>query len=323
MEWLQMKRLKIRKWLELNDAAAAASGMIGEPIQALDLIRAAIEGQLRLSVHLVNGQYAKFFDPVSIEDADAMLVPVSPDESPLTFEYPDDAPRFGRAWQLRRWLDSPAGAAVKSELVPAILSPTDETGEQFLRSKRAIESIDGIWDLARVGNGLLDLEQLYQAHIGGPKVTGTFLDGVWVISSTESRYAMLQERLRESTTDSFGLRDENDYIPLAALNFSEAPLVVRTDELSRWVAELSEGSSTEAEADGSQEVASESPKSQWKRERNNILKVLLALDGMAKLPVKAAEAVIRRELELINVDNPPSEQTIRKFISEARAMRAN
>lgn len=321
MEWLRVKRLKIRKWLELNDAAAAASGMLGEQIQALDLIRAAIEGQLRLSVHLVNGQYAKFFEPVSIEEADAMLVPTSPDESPLTFEYPDGAPRFGKAGELRRWLDSPAGTAARNDLVPAIVSPTDETGEQFLRSKRAIECIDGIWDLARVGNGLLDLEQLYQARIGGPKVTGTFIDGVWVIGPGESRYAMLQERLRESTADSFGLRDEKDYIPLAALDFSEAPLVVRTDELSRWVAELSDGSSTVADVDAAPEMAAESPRSQWKRERNNILKVVRALDRMAKLPEKAPEAVVRLELELLGLENPPGEQTIRKFISEARAIK--
>lgn len=57
------------------------------------------------------------------------------------------------------------------------------------------------------------------------------------------------------------------------------------------------------------------------REKNNLLRIIRALDAIAQLPERGAASSIQKQLELLGFD-APSETTIRNVIAEARKLTA-
>src|SRR6266705_3500600 len=71
------KLLKLKKWLTVADAARHLSIIFGEEVTDAGVLRLALDGHLRLSVHFVNYAKAKCGKVVPWEETDWVLLPNS------------------------------------------------------------------------------------------------------------------------------------------------------------------------------------------------------------------------------------------------------
>lgn len=67
------KRLKLKKWLTLDDAALHISEEIKEAITVTDLYQAALDGDLKLSVYFVNSAHGVKGELCKVDDIDNQL----------------------------------------------------------------------------------------------------------------------------------------------------------------------------------------------------------------------------------------------------------
>lgn len=145
------KLFKLKEWLLVSDAAKHLAIAFGETVTEADVLQLALDGHLKLSVHFVNGAYARPCIPVNIEEVEWNEV------QSLDGKRIIKIPKGGRIWQ-------------------------DEQG--CFQVKRNVSELgSGVWDLPMTGGERIDVEYRFQQLTDGPEVTAVTLEGVMVASA--------------------------------------------------------------------------------------------------------------------------------------------
>lgn len=163
-----MKKLfTLKKWLTLQEAARHLAIVFGEEVCEADVLRLALDGHLKLSVHFVNHAPAR----------KGIVVPIGEAEYE---EFPPDFFPF---------LSIPEEHKGKPIRVMKGINLDDK---QVLMLDKKVESLDGVYDLAMIGNERLDVEHKYQMLTAGPAVTLQGLDGAFVTGDGDTMYQILE-----------------------------------------------------------------------------------------------------------------------------------
>lgn len=196
------KLFKLKKWLTVPDAAKHLSMVFGEEVTEADVLRFALEGDLRLSVHLVNGAYARMCFLINFNELEWHELPSLDGNGTMKIA------KGGRIFG-------------------------NEKG-CFQVSQNVAELENGVWDLPMTGGERVDVEFRYQQLTDGPKVTAVSLDGVFV-ASTNGDLKEIQSHFSDnphfnkSDLKSPFLHPDN-FHPAGALP-DDSVFVVRTDAL--------------------------------------------------------------------------------------------
>jgi len=166
------KLFKLKEWLIVPDAARHLSIVFEEEISEADVLRLALDGQLKLSVYFVNHVYAIPGNVVPYEDVEWY-----PDDS---ISEPSDLPE--EAKDRPEWL-------MKSKKI---------ADNRYLNLEKEVIKIKGIWDLSMIGNERLNIENEYQVLTDGPGVTISTLGSAYV-ESEEGQICQLQYRCGEGS----------------------------------------------------------------------------------------------------------------------------
>jgi hypothetical protein len=158
------KLFKLKKWLTVPDAAKHLTIVFGEEVTEADVLRFALDGDLRLSVHLVNGAYARPCFLVNVEELE---------------------------WDEVSGLDG--YGTIKIHRGGRIFG--DERG--CFQVHRTVTELDSdVWDLPLTGGERVDVEFRYQQLTNGPEVTAVSLDGVFV-AATNGDLKEIQSRFED------------------------------------------------------------------------------------------------------------------------------
>ena len=158
------KLFKLKKWLTVPDAAKHLTIVFGEEVTEADVLRFALDGDLRLSVHLVNGAYARPCFLVNVEELEW-----------------DDVPSLD------------GNGTIKIHKGGRIFG--DERG--CFQVHRTVTELDSdVWDLPLTGGERVDVEFRYQQLTNGPEVTAVSLDGVFV-AATNGDLKEIQSRFED------------------------------------------------------------------------------------------------------------------------------
>ena len=308
------KLFKLKKWLTLDEAAEHLASVLHEKVSIQDVLRLALDRHIVLSINLVNGASACKGRRIPIAKsplrvAHAILTPSSNGAPPwgMIEGYPsDDSPEA--QW---RWCAENQDRFSSGELIAFPAGSTYTSEFSYLFDKE-VSTIRGLWDLPMIGGEILDVVHLLQQFIDGPDVTGTYLDGAFLVHSDGETFAHLMEHFSENEyvkdgqdREKYPWGDPRSYYPAAGLP-NEEQLVVRTEKLADFLLSLQDDSN-----------AGEKPLDE--RERGSLLRIIRALDAMANLPTRGAATSIETQLQQLGFSKP-SEATIRKLIEQARAL---
>ena len=245
------KLLKLKKWVTLEDAAKRFSAVFEEEVSVADVLRLGADGELTLSVNIVNGATGKRALKVSLKQDETVFgarssLFVATDDKSIPGEFraigelrhlKKEAERLGFEVNfdteevIRKLLRdplTPVNTGDDSILAVAVMG-THLDDDHILQCTESLEELWGVYDLTMVGSECLDVEHQYQALTGGPEVTASKLGGV-LLKSSEGDYFQLQEYCREEI-DEPGAAD--NYYPAGELPH-DAPLVVRTSALQEF-----------------------------------------------------------------------------------------
>lgn len=163
-----MKKLfTLKKWLTLQEAARHLAIVFGEEVCESDVLRLALDGHLKLSVNFVNHARARKGNVVPIEEA----------------EYDDFPSEFFPNLSI---LEEHKGKPIK------VMKGINLDGKRVLNLSKDVMSLDGVYDLAMLGNERLDVEHKYQMLTEGPSVTLQGLDGAFVMLDPNTMYQILE-----------------------------------------------------------------------------------------------------------------------------------
>lgn len=162
------KLFNLKKWLMVADAARHLAIVFGEEVTEADVLRLALDGQLRLSVYFVNYAEARCGQVVGYEEAEwgefsAKLMATLPNIS-----------------------DEAKGKPMR------YMKSLNIDDKRFLNLSEEVTTLQGVWDLPMIGEERLDVEHEYQNLTGGPAVTLSGLDGAFV-EGPDGRLCQLQE----------------------------------------------------------------------------------------------------------------------------------
>lgn len=201
------KLLKLKDWLTIPDAARHLSQIVAEPVGEADVLQLALDGHIKLSVNFPNRAKARVGRVIPYKD-----VPIR--------EYPS---------QLLK------GVVIYTDGYP--LNDRKE-GEQFapdapfIHFGEEVVTIDGIWDLAMLGNERIDIEHDLQMLISGPEVTLVNIEGTF-LNRSDGTWAALQDKLGDrviTNTDGSKKTIKGGYIPAGGLG-EDCVRVVRVSEV--------------------------------------------------------------------------------------------
>jgi hypothetical protein len=236
--------LKLREWVTVADAATYLGVSFGEDVTEADVLRLALDSRLPLSIYFVNHGLGRVGKCVSFSDA--------------------------------KWEDRPEFLGMPARKVLSGLYLDQETVLEF---DGAVKWIEGVWDLAMLGNERIDVEEMYQRLTGGPAVELIGLDGAFV-NRADGVWCQLHDK------DEYGkcTREERErfFFPAGRLP-DDAVLVVRTAALRQLERSIAEPAATE--------------RSLETRERTSLLTIIAALAEAAGLslehPSKTAQVIER------------------------------
>jgi hypothetical protein len=307
------KFFKLKEWLPLEEAASHISNVLGEPAAVADLYRFALDGFLMLSVDFVNHAQARKGKWVKTDDVQTYLM----EHMPLSDEK----------------LEFPIVMPVNNEI--------RVSEDDWIALEKPVVSIAGVWDLPMVGEELLDIEHFYQQATSGIEVTLSMLDGVFVqkddvicqlqtdfddneyqegskaakkdleryiISNNiddeeakklRAKFEVEREKYLEKRKDR---PKEENYFPSGGLAEHEYVLVIRTNEITRFIQTLEDSPISVKPLTG--------------KERNSLLVLIGALCKEVDVdPNKrgvAASLVAMTEI----LGAPLTDDTIRKILSQ-------
>jgi hypothetical protein len=205
----QVKKLfNLKQWLTVPDAARHLSILLGEDLSEADVLQLALDGQLTLSVHFVNGARGRCGSVVDLEDAKRTVREENPDDwTQLTGSPPDKV-----FWHSLDGLSLGDG--------------------RVLEYVRETELLDGVWDLTMLGHERFEIGQRYQFLTKGPEIDMSVQDGPLdhpIVSREDGTFCQIHEPHFPA----------KHYFPADALP-ADSVLVVRTSALNDLEARLSE-----------------------------------------------------------------------------------
>ena len=193
------KLFNLKEWLTVADAARHLSIVFGEEVTEADVLRLALDGRLRLSVHFVNHAKARSGKVIPWEETEWMLFPDS-DEFPggRVMKRADQSEVIDARpcpTKLRALFDD-LPPDEREKYYP-LLRSLNIDDERFLNLSDEVTTLRGVWDLPMIGNEKLDIEHEYQNLTGGPAVTLQGLDGAFV-EGRDGQMCQLQEHYDEN-----------------------------------------------------------------------------------------------------------------------------
>jgi hypothetical protein len=303
------KLFNLKEWLTVPETAGHLSIIYGEDVTEADVLRLALDGHLKLSVHLVNGAYASPCVKVDLAEIEWDEIPGIKGGNPLKI------PRNGRIWH-------------------------DKNGTfQVLSLVTELDS--GIWDLPMVGGERLDVEHLYQQLTEGPKVSTVSLDGVFV-ASTNGGLQELKNSLEDNKFQSGSVenltelkrffaknnigkkmqknmfsdyeddrkkyleqqrtRESDDFYPAGSLP-NDCVFVVRTRELRNIEIKLND-------------ISKKPDKPLETTERNTLLTIIAALCDYSAIDHQKSGAASQIEKLTLDIGAAVTDDTIRKVLKK-------
>ena len=316
------KLFKLKEWLTLDEAANHISNVLGEPVTVADLYRLALDGHLKLSVDFVNGTYVRQGKWVR-----------------------DDAIQFVRI-EAGQFFEGVPHKAYNMPLNHEIWVSDDK----WIALEDPVVSIDGIWDLTMVGGEKLDIQYYYQQLTSGVEVTLETLEGSFVqqgdvvcqlqedfdnnefqsgsmaqlknINSYFQQNKVGEDREKEIIAEYKANREsflekrkerpnECNYFPSGGLGPHNGVLVIRTNEITRFIQSLEETPAPK--------------KDLTSKERNSLLVLIGALCKQLDInPItRGVASSLVRMTEI--AETPLTDDTIRKIlhqIDEAVSLRS-
>ena len=307
------KLFKLKAWLTLEEAVNHISTVLGESATEADLFRFALDGHLTLSVNFVNRAKARKGKWVNTSDVQFYLI----ENDILTGEK----------------LENPMSMPLNHELFVS--------DDNWIALEKPVVSISGVWDLAMVGAETLDIEHLYQQSTSGLEVTLVAIDGAFVMkgdvicqlqtdyddnefqtgSSAQKkdieRY-IIEEKLSDEEAKKVRNKYQEDrekylekrkstprenlFYPSGGLDEHDHILVVRTEEITRFIQSLEDSPAIE--------------KPLTSKERNSLLVLIGALCKENGIDPKkrgiAAALVAMTE----NLGAPLTDDTVRKILNQ-------
>lgn len=183
------KLWRLKKWLTVPEAARHLSIIFGEEVGKADVLRLALDGNLKLSVNFVNYADARIGQAIPIGQARMWVCSYSGDDSKgplnylaevyLTDELPDE---IKKGLQDKSMFLYPQGIVCRDD--------------QVIILEEKIHTLSGVYDLLMLGNERLDVEYQYQQLTGGPEVTLICIDGAFV-EREDGKICQLQESFNE------------------------------------------------------------------------------------------------------------------------------
>ena len=204
------KLLKLRQWLTLSEGAQSLSMLVREEVTAADLLRLAIDRQLTLSVHFVNGMTLRQWVAVDMESVTWTEVP-SPDGKEVV-RYPDGG-TIG-------FLED--GSTVQ------LMGPV-------------FHFQPGLVDLPMIGSEATEVEREYQRMTGGPPHTVQSWAGITVRTSGGHLFDVHARKGDSEDCETNGrnptFSEPQEFLPASSLP-EDAVFVVRTESLTTLQAKL-------------------------------------------------------------------------------------
>jgi hypothetical protein len=129
------KLLNLKKWVTVPEAARHLSLHFGEDVSEADVLHLALDGQLKLSLNLVNSVWCLRGPLVSEQDA------------------------------MRDSLDKLGGHPIEGLKI---------NDGRVIECGTEVEKANGVWDLSMLGSEEIDIETMYHALTNGPAVESRF-----------------------------------------------------------------------------------------------------------------------------------------------------
>lgn len=305
------KLFKLKEWLTLEDGASHLSTVLGESITEVDLYRLCLDGHLTLSANFFN--YTDACKGKFVKDSDIEYT---------TYD---------------GFLDD------KEVTLPSNLEIYVEP-DKWICLEKKVSSIGGVWDLAMLGSEIADIEHYYQQETSGVAVTLSSIDGMFVqqgnvicqlqtdyeenefkggskahrrdleIEIAQKKYSKkkakaLIDRFLEARKEFLEERKnqprERNYFPSGGLVEHDFALVVRTNEITRFLRSLEEPT---------QEQKSEKPLGS--REKNTLLVLIGALCKQANIDPEMRGVSTSIEAMTQELGAPISNDTIRNILKQ-------
>lgn len=178
---MKSKLFKLKEWLTLPETAKYLSSLFDEEVSEVDVLRLALDGHLKLSVHLPNPTNVIRGDVVSEEESirKEMEVPRHLLEATYRAKFPEfdgdiDQVEFG---------------------TPTVMESINIDDKRFINLDKKITTIKGVYDLPLFGGERLDIEHEYLVLTDGPDLIETLLglDGAFVSNLDGSVVYQIQE----------------------------------------------------------------------------------------------------------------------------------
>ena len=275
------KLFKLKEWVTIPDAARHLSQIVNEPVCEADVLQMALDGHLKLTVGFPNGAKARLGRVMPYKDVPHRELPSLDGKATLT---------YADGYLLRDLKD---GEELQDDTL-------------FIHFDKEIVSIDGLWDLAMLGNERFDIEFDLQNLIGGPEVTMTNLEGTF-LNRSDGTWAALQDRFKERTfVDIDGKKKtlKGCYYPAGGLG-TDCTRVIRTYEILALQSRL----------DGK---ALDKPLAN--NERNTLLKLVIgmAIKGYNYDPA-ASKSTTPKEIadDLAGLGMTITDDTVRKYLKQS------
>ncbi|MDD2744086.1 MAG: hypothetical protein PHV02_17620 [Rhodocyclaceae bacterium] len=201
------KLFKLKEWVTIPDAARHLSQIVNEPVSEADVLQMALDGHLKLTVDFPNRAKARIGRVIPYKDVPHHELPSLDGKG--TFTYADGYPLH----------DIKNGEQLQGET-------------PFIHFGKEVVSIDGLWDLAMLGNERIDIEFDLQNLIGGPEVTMTNIEGTF-LNRSDGTWAALQDQFEDRTiADPDGKKKtiRGSYYPAGGLG-TDCTRVIRTSEI--------------------------------------------------------------------------------------------
>lgn len=248
------KLFTLKSWLTLEDAAKHLSSVLSEEVTPADLLQIGIEGQLKLSVNLLNKGYLRKGEIIESKNVPLFIIckaTMFPKSKPLdggAKKHLIDEAKLLSGLPLHEF-----NKRISEELKEAVscgefvMAPLGDYYKEnlYVRFGEVILSVDGIWDIVIESAAQLDISNMLQEYLGGPEVTLTSIDGAWLENGDGCLYCV-QERFDDEHIQRFEKDGEkkpylssNNFFPIPYLPEGSA-VVIRRANLDKFVHSLEE-----------------------------------------------------------------------------------